>query len=64
MADRATLELRAASVNLDSTLYKSDSALEQAVIYAEQNAAAAPGTGTLKAPPTNAIRQVSGGKNV
>lgn len=64
MASRAELELRAASVNLDATLYKSDSALEQAVIYAEQNGAAATGTGSRKVAPPNAVRQVSGGKNI
>lgn len=64
MASRAELELRAASVNVTASNYKSDSALEQAVIYAEQNGAAAAGTGTRQAAPANAIRQVSGGKNV
>lgn len=64
MANRADLELRAASVNINSATYKSDSALEQAVIFAEQNAGAAAGTGTRLAPPADAIRRVSGGKNV
>jgi hypothetical protein len=63
MPSRAELELRAASVNVVAANYKSDSSLEQAVIYAEQNAAAATGTGTrLVAPATKT--QVSGGKNV
>jgi hypothetical protein len=62
MASRAELELRAASANVNPASYQSDSRLEQAVIYAE-NQRTSTSTATTLAPTALAKRQ-HGGANV
>jgi len=65
MPSRSDLELRACAANVDYTTakYANDSALEQAVIYAEK-AVTASSSATTLLPPATTVGRVSGGANV
>lgn len=65
MPSRSELILRAGAANVDytQTKYNNDSALEQAVIYAEK-AVTSTGSATTIAPTAVAIARISGGANV
>jgi len=65
MPSRSELVLRACAVNVDHTTakYANDSALEQAVLYAEKHVTAT-SSATQTTPTTQALSRVSGEANV